>query len=244
MSKYYPSSIWSRYSKKLSSRIENPKFAGALDSAPAQMRLVIGKEKNLTLYWIVDELDGVIADVKFQTIGSSSLIGAAEGACELLLRKNYDQARRITAELIDKQMRDKGDAQAFPPEVSSNLNLVLTAIDDAAQKCTDIPFADTYAAPPMTLDLENTGGYPGWKELKVVQKISIIEELIAKEIRPYIELDAGNVQVIDFVGGNQVIIAYEGSCTTCHSSTGATLSAIQQILQAKIDPELIVTPKL
>ncbi len=234
-----------RYSQKLASRIENPKFAGFFIAQERRgMRLVAGREKDIALYFLIDESDGVIADAKFQTRGVSALIGAAEAACELLIRKNHDQARRVTAELIDKQMRGSGDKEAFPPESAFALNRVLSAIDQAVEQCSDIPFAETYVAPPMELDLESTGGYPGWSELSKEKQIVVVEQVIASEIRPYIELDAGGVQIIDLVDGKELTIAYEGSCTSCHSATGATLSAIEQILQAKVCAEMKVIPDL
>jgi len=237
---------WWRYSKKLAARIDHPKFAGTLSEASG-MRRVVGRLDQgeggiLAMYWLVDESDGVIADASFQAFGPSALIGAADAACELLMRKNYDQAKRVSAELIDRQLRDRGDAEAFPEEAAPYLNLVLSAIEDAAGQCTDIPFADTYAAPPSGLDFSSNGGYPGWSELSKPQRITVIEEVVNTEIRPYIELDAGGVQILDLVDGRELVIAYQGACTTCHSSTGATLSAIQNILQAKVAAEIVVRP--
>jgi NifU-like protein len=250
---FYTPYPWALYSKKLASKIENPKFSGSFTTDKAWergMRLVIGREGTaaqgnaVTFYWLVDETDGVIADVKFQVFGASALIGAAEAASELIIRKNYDQAKRISAELIDRQVRDKPEAEAFPSEVGGYLNLVLAAIENAADQCTDIPFADTYTTPSMMLDVSGTGEYPGWKELSIQHKIAVIEEIINKEIRPYIELDAGGVQIVDFVEDRKLIIAYQGSCTSCHSATGSTLSAIEQILRAKVSPDILVEPDL
>jgi len=253
VSRFYTPYPWAFYSKKLKSKIENPKFSGSFTQEEAnerRMRLIIGREGQISdgnvivFYWLVDENDGVIADVKFQAFGTSALIGAAEGASELLIRKNYDQAKRISAELIDRQMRDKSDEQAFPPETGAYLNLVLSAIESATDQCSDIPFAETYTAPPMSFEASEQGEYPGWKELSTQAKIAVIEEIIHREIRPYIELDAGGVQIMDLIEDKQLIIAYQGSCTSCHSATGATLNAIQQILRAKVSPEITVVPDL
>ena len=247
---------WSRYSKKLSVRIERPMYVGYYSAASASergMRLVEGMaggihEGNLVcLCLLVDESDGVIADVKFQAYGQSALIGAADVVCELLIRKNYDQARRISSELIDKQVRDRKDVSAFPEETYAHINLVLGAVDEAADKCMDIPLADSYVAPPMT-DLDINSGetrvYPGWDTLNAKQQISVIEEVIANDIRPYIELDAGGIEVLNFLNNRELVIAYKGSCTSCHSATGATLSAIQQILRMKVHPEIVVIPDM
>lgn len=242
---------WARYSKKLIHKIENPRHGGFFAQGEAKergMRLVVGKGGELEdgncvhLYLFIDESDGVIADAKFQVFGQSALIGAAEAACELLIRKNYDQARRLTTDLIDKQVRDKSETQAFPEETFAHLNLVLEAIEEASEQCFDIPFAEAYVPTPLESYGEAGVGYPGWKALSREQKIAVIEEVIAKEIRPYIELDAGGVQIVDLINDRELIIAYQGACTSCYSATGATLNAIQEILKAKVDSELVVIP--
>jgi NifU-like protein len=242
---------WVRYSKKLIHKIENPRHAGFFSHEEARergMRLVIGKQGDLRngnaigLYLLIDESDGVIADAKFQVFGQSALIGAAEGACEVLIRKNYDQARRLTADLIDKQVRDKNDIAAFPEETHTYLNLVLDAIEQAAEQCLDIPFAEAYVPTPFEAKGEYGEGYLGWNILSREQKIAVVEEVISTEIRPYIELDAGGVQIVDLINDRELIIAYEGACTSCHSATGATLNAIQEILRAKVDKNLLIIP--
>ncbi len=242
---------WVRYSKKMCERIKHPKNAGFLvaeEAASKGMRLVIGEEGEISdgnkveLYWIVDEEDGIIADAKFQVFGQTALIAAADMACELLLRKNYTQAGRLSADILDKQLRDKPSIQAFPDEVAQHINLVLFAIENAAEKCMDIPVADVYTAPPIDVAADTESViYPGWELLSQERKLEIFEEVIKNDIRPYIELDAGGIRIIEFKEP-ELFIAYEGSCTSCHSATGATLTAIQQILRSKLHPSICVIP--
>ncbi len=242
---------WTKFSKKLTQKIENPLHAGSFTKEEAKergMRLVVGKQGDfksghvVTLYLFVDESDGVIADAKFQGFGPPALIGAAEAACELLIRKNYDQARRLSADLIDRQVRDKQAIPAFPEETYLHLNLLLDAIEEASMLCMDIPFAEAYVPTPLEAKREGASEYPDWPTLSLEQKIAVIEEVIQTEIRPYIELDAGGVKILDLVQDHQLIIAYEGACSSCHSATGATLNAIQEILRAKVNPSLVIVP--
>lgn len=244
---------WVRYSKKLALKIEQPNSVGIFtekETAARGMRLAIGEEGTIEdgnfvkLYWIVDPDDGVIVDARFQVFGQSALIGAAEAACELLVGKNYDQARRISADLIDKSVRDKSDIPAFPRETYPHLNLIMEAIQKAAETCEGLPFADTYVAPPAPLEAGEVveGGYPGWNELTLEQKRSVIEQVLDRDIRPYIALDAGGVEVVELKPNHELIIAYQGSCTSCMSSVGATLSYIQQTLRNKVSKDIVVTP--
>lgn len=235
--------------------MENPRSAGFFTKLQAEergMRLAEGEEGSLengnliNFYWLVDKEDGIIVDVKFQAYGQTALIGAAEVAAELLIGKNYDQALRITADLIDKQVRDKENIPAFPKETYPHLNLVLGAIEKASEKCTDLPLPEAYFAPPVPKDFGETveGGYPGWLELPLKKKLAVIEEILDRDIRPYIALDAGGVEVINLLNDREVIITYQGSCTSCYSSIGTTLSYIQQVLRAKVFPEIIVVPDI
>ncbi len=246
---------WARYSKKLISKIDNPRSAGTFqpkESEERGMRLAIGTEgsiedgNQIQLYWLVDKDDGIIVDARYQAYGQSALIGAAEVACELLIGKNYDQAKRVSCDLLDAHVREKNDTPAFPPEAYPHLNLVLGAIENAAEKCTDIPFADTYVASPIPANIGegSEGGFPGWMELPIKQKLSVIEEVLNHDVRPYIALDAGGIEVLNLLNDKEVIIAYHGSCTSCYSSIGTTLSYIQQILRAKVHPHIVVIPDM
>lgn len=246
---------WYQYSKKLINKIDLLRNAGSFTSEEAEarlMRLAIGiagrmeDGNRLQFYWLVDKDDGIIVDARYRAFGQSALIGAAEAACDLLVGKNYDQAKRISTDLVDKQVRDKSDVPAFPKEAHPHLNLVLEAIDHAAEQCTDIPFADTYVASPMPANIGEIreGGYPGWDELPLKKKIAVIEQVLDEDIRPYIALDAGGVSVLNLVNDRQLLISYSGSCTSCYSSVGTTLSYIQQVLKARVHPEITVVPDI
>ncbi|MBM3183794.1 MAG: [Fe-S]-binding protein [Chlamydiae bacterium] len=231
--------------KKLQNKLDHLRYVGSFSLQEAEekgMRLVTGKEGRLCLYWLVDETDGVIADAKFQAFGPIHLIAAAEIASELILRKNYDQASRISADLLDHHVRDQKDCSAFPSEASSFLNQVISAIDQAVDQCRDLPFAASYDVTPIETNGPIEGRVPGFDGFSKDEKLSWIQGVIDKEIRPYIELDAGGVQILDLKENGELHIAYEGSCTSCHSATGSTLSAIQEILRARLSPNLTVIP--
>lgn len=246
---------WARYSRKLKQKIDKPQYAGFFTKEEAHnrhLRLVMGEDGTpedhnaVRLYWLVDKDEGVIVEARFQVYGQSALIGAAEAACEMVIGKNYDQARRISADLLDKHIRDKSDKPAFPPETYPHLNLVLSAIDNAAEQCTDLPLPTSYSAPPAPMEIGEVleGGIPGWDEKPLKEQIGIVEQILDRDIRPYIALDAGGVNILDLQMGRKLLISYEGTCTSCYSSIGTTLSYIQQVLRAKVHPDLEVVPDL
>jgi NifU-like protein len=248
--KFILSFPWAKYSKKLARHIEQPRHVGFFtqeEAAAKGMRLILGIQGSFSeghfiqLYLLIDESDAVIADVKFQVFGPSVLIGALEGLSELLIRKTVTQMSRMTAELIDRHLQDKPDVSAFPEETFSHVNLVIDLIEEALVQCQDLMLENKDPVTPLT-ETEDSIRYPDWELLTKEQKLDVIEEVIAADIRPYIELDAGGIQLLDFVNDKELIIAYQGACTSCHSATGATLNAIQGILRAKLSPDIVVVP--
>ncbi|MBF8263045.1 MAG: iron-sulfur cluster assembly protein nifU [Parachlamydiales bacterium] len=244
-------SIWEQYSKKIRERLDKPLYAGkfsAIEAKERGMRLVQGQAGwGITIvcfYWLVDESDGMIADAKFQAIGPTALIAAADACCEIVLRKNYDQVSRLTADLLDRHLRDRLDHSAFPDQCARSLNIVIEAIDVCVQNCFDIPFVESFDATPIDEgDGEVAIEIPGWEQMGDEQKLSIIEGVLDKEIRPYIALDAGGIRVLGLNDGREVRILYEGACASCPSSMGSTLSAIQRVLRSRVHPSLFVIPE-
>lgn len=238
---------WEKYSKKLHHRIEKPLHMGSLSREEAQerkMHLAYGSAQNslgsVALNWLVDESDGVVVEVRFKVFGPSLLIGLCDLMSELLVRKNYEQVKHISVEDVMRKVNDKEGALSFE-EVAPYYSLILLAIKEASSQCLDIPFLEL-ALPESAFDAETS--YPDWPQFSKERQLEILDTIIANEIQPYIALDAGGVKIVDLVEGMEVIIAYEGSCTSCYSATGATLEAIERTLRAKIHPALKVTPDL
>jgi NifU-like protein len=216
-----------------------PDYAGPLKT---EHRLCIGEEGSLEqgnlvkFYLAVKEEDGLIVEARFQAFGETLLIGAAEILCELALGKNYAQAKRFSADLVI----NKG----FPEDSASYINLAIDALDLALAQCEGLPMPEEFLVTPVDFSDLKKGEYPNWDALSHNERIAIIQEILAHEITPYVQLDGGNVIIKELKDPLILIIKYEGNCTSCISSTGSTLNAIQQILRARVHPELQVVPEL
>lgn len=72
-------------------------------------------------------------------------------------------------------------------------------------------------------------------------ELQAIEEILDRTIRPGLQGDGGDIEVVKFE--NQVLyVNYQGACGTCPSSTSGTLMAIEGILQDEFDPNIQVVP--
>jgi Fe-S cluster biogenesis protein NfuA len=70
-------------------------------------------------------------------------------------------------------------------------------------------------------------------------EIQAIEAVLDQHIRPFLQGDGGDVEVVG-LNGKILTIKYEGACGTCPSSAAGTLHAIQSTLQEHFDPEIDV----
>lgn len=68
-----------------------------------------------------------------------------------------------------------------------------------------------------------------------------IEEILDRTIRPGLQGDGGDIEVVKFEE-NKVYVMYQGACGTCPSSTTGTLMAIEGILKDEFDPKVEVIP--
>ncbi len=62
-----------------------------------------------------------------------------------------------------------------------------------------------------------------------IQKIQLIQETIDREIRPALQQDGGDLELIDVVG-DQVIVSLRGACVECPVSQ----FTLQQMVEAKL----------
>ncbi|MCL4456898.1 MAG: Fe-S cluster assembly protein NifU [Nitrospirae bacterium] len=76
------------------------------------------------------------------------------------------------------------------------------------------------------------------KKLTNLQKIALIQDIIEKEIRPRLQADGGDIELID-IDGNTVVIALRAMCVECPMG-GVTVNNIQEKLKELVDENIIV----
>ena len=77
------------------------------------------------------------------------------------------------------------------------------------------------------------------KRMTIVEKVNLIEETLAKEIRPILEKDKGGIELIDVVG-NKVVIAFTGMCAGCNVADFTLEGVVQAKLRKFVSEDLIV----
>ena len=84
-----------------------------------------------------------------------------------------------------------------------------------------------------------TKGAPVRPKLTNLQKIRLIEETIQREIRPALQHDGGDLELIDVVG-NRVLVATRGACASCAAAQLTLKDFVEAKLKELVAPELQV----
>ncbi len=76
------------------------------------------------------------------------------------------------------------------------------------------------------------------KKMTNLQKIALIQDVIEKEIRPRLQADGGDIELID-IDGNRVIVGLRAMCVGCPSG-GVTIEGIQKKLRELVSEDIVV----
>lgn len=77
------------------------------------------------------------------------------------------------------------------------------------------------------------------KRLSTVQKIKLIEQTIERDIRPALQQDGGDIELIDVVD-NRVLVALRGMCAQCQVSRFTLKDVVEAKLKEFVASELVV----
>jgi NifU-like protein len=84
-----------------------------------------------------------------------------------------------------------------------------------------------------------------FENMTLVQQIKAVDAVIDENVRQFLIMDGGNMEVIDIKKGDEYIdiyIRYLGACNGCASSSTGTLYAIEATLKEKLSDKIRVLP--
>ncbi len=76
------------------------------------------------------------------------------------------------------------------------------------------------------------------KKLTNLERITVIQEILNQEVRPLLQKDGGDLELVD-IDGTRVIIRMVGHCSGCRAS-GMTTMWIQDKLREIVDPDIVL----
>ena len=91
----------------------------------------------------------------------------------------------------------------------------------------------------------DAGSAGNFEAMTLVQQIKAVDAIVDENVRQFLIMDGGDMEVIDIKGGDEYIdiyIRYLGACNGCASSSTGTLYAIESTLKEKLSSRIRVLP--
>ena len=91
----------------------------------------------------------------------------------------------------------------------------------------------------------SVAGDAKFEDMTLVQQIKAVDAIIDENIRQFLIMDGGNMEIIDIKKSDEYIdiyIRYLGACNGCASSSTGTLYAIESTLKEKLSKNIRVLP--
>jgi len=80
---------------------------------------------------------------------------------------------------------------------------------------------------------------PPRPRLTTMRKIQLVQEVLEREVRPRLQEDGGDIELID-VDGNRVIVALRGHCAMCRAAEFTLDGFVGAKLREFVSPDLVV----
>jgi len=80
---------------------------------------------------------------------------------------------------------------------------------------------------------------PAVKPMTNIERIRRVEEVMEKEVRPMLQADGGDIDLVD-VDGRRVQVAFRGHCAWCRVRDFTLKGAVEAKLRELVDPDIVV----
>ena len=77
------------------------------------------------------------------------------------------------------------------------------------------------------------------KRLTILQKVRLIEETIDREVRPMLQKDGGDIELID-IQGDRVTISFRGTCARCQVAEFTMKDVVEAKFREFVSPDIVV----
>ncbi len=156
-----------------------------------------------------------------------NLICRCFGVSDTKIKRIIRENNLTTAEQVTNYVKAGGGCSSCLPDIDDLLEEITTEKEKSIEVATTIATADRSSTAQTTKTLTN------------IQKITLIQQVIDREIRPVLAEDGGDLELFD-IEGDLVKVILKGACNGCVSSTETLKIAIEATLKDRVLPTLTV----
>lgn len=162
-----------------------------------------------------------------------ALVCACFGVSETRIRRVVQENDLTSAEQVTNYVKAGGGCATCLCQIDEVIAQV------QGEKAIQSQLAAKIAIAQEQANLEIQDFIPSPRPLSTVQKISLIQQVLTQEVRPFLAQDGGDVELYD-VEGDCVKVLLKGSCDSCSSKTQTLKLVIEAKLQQRVLSTLVV----
>lgn len=234
-----------------------PIHRGAIFQVEADERglvLLEAKEKSLKVYFLIDPETDRVLETKFFTYGGPLYTAIAELLCQkfedrALFEAVAQWSPDSLAQVLNSESSGEDDKTLDPegPELST-INPLYSYFkthyhERKSQAMVTREVRKKQADTDQTAFEVKTQNDAEWAAKSKEEKIVQINEVLDAHVRQGLQMDGGDIEVLDVVDEVKVVAEYQGACGSCGSAVGGTLFFIEDTLRKHIHPKLKVDPR-
>jgi len=164
-----------------------------------------------------------------------ALVCSCYGITDSRIRRIIIENDLTTAEQVTNYVKAGGGCGSCLVNIDDILVSVLAEQEKNIQVVTEI----AHQKDAVKKSLKSSSTQTVTKPLTNLQKITLIQQVIDQEIRPFLMADGGDLELHD-VDGDRVLVNLKGAWDSCSSRNDTLKGAIETRLRAKVSPTLIV----
>ena len=205
-------------------KLTNKEIAESLGGLPEEKMhcSVMGQE---ALEAAIHTYKGIPLDTHEEDEGN--LICRCFGVSDTKIKRIIRENNLTTAEQVTNYVKAGGGCSSCLPDIDDLLEEITTEKEKSIEVATTIAAANRSSTAQTTKTLTN------------IQKITLIQQVIDREIRPVLAEDGGDLELFD-IEGDIVKVILKGACNGCVSSTETLKIAIEATLKDRVLPTLTV----
>jgi len=216
------SSVQSNHSKKIMELASKPVHRGAYfqeDANQKKLALVEAKHKDVKFYWLINPNSDVVYSTKFFAYGGTLSLAIGELVCSLAENKNFYHATSFKEKDIEFQLRDEPGTPASVDSLDkplSGIPPILEGLKEAYPMAKNLALVNaetSKSGKESKVEFESLNeSQQKWLDTPKEEQIKQIETLMAKDIRPGLNSDGGDITILDLEEGYKLKIKWEGAC--------------------------------
>lgn len=231
------------YSQRLVNKAEMPLYRveeGKGEGGFSFTFQLSNSEDKIIVYCSLDEASDTprFHSLSYSTSITGTALGFIDSVFELLQKRKINDLTALTVREVESFLRDSNQTPSIPKngiEMYPYFEVVKFLHKELLNQISPVRSSDERESPSIANDympIQDTvkKSFNAYSELMVKDQYIMLNQIIDKMIRPFLQRDGGDIELC-FIDGNMAVINFLGACSQCLKNLTSTMDYITDVLR-------------